>query len=157
MKIVDNKKYFYIPLDFDLPKDLDKIKPEKNDFHKRKDICLVANNKKTTKKSLLKYIFYSDDLAKIKGSDLPTGFKYSLLENFNYFFKSLYNYRYKIASTIKKHNIDMDVYGLNWDEKNIKIKYPITDKIIMSEYKYVFVTENCLNHIGYMCSKGYCG
>ena len=50
-KMVDNKKYFYVPLDFDLPKDLTKIKPKINDFHNRKDICLFASYKKTLKRS----------------------------------------------------------------------------------------------------------
>ena len=38
-------------------------------------------------------------------------------------------------------------------KKEVKLKYPITDKIIMANYKYVFVTENCLNKNGYISEK----
>ena len=47
----------------------------------------------------------------------------------------------------------MDVYGQGWDKKNVTLKYSKNNKIIMSNYKYVFVTENCINNNGYISEK----
>ena len=156
-RICDNKKYFYLPLYFDEPEFKLGYEKPKNDFKERKDVCLFASNKKTrewgiTKRTLLRYLGFSKQIS---------GFQWPIESRLNQFEGSLYEYRKNIAAQLPKYGIEFDIYGPRWSQSQFNGKYQpkvkgcSNVKSIMSQYKFVLATENCLNQTGYISEKIY--